>query len=347
MVLCFSCRQTNKTQQTIEPEVTNETEAAIDLSDYSEEFETISDKDLWLIVNHPDLKSELKNKLVDAYNASVVQNSIITDFDLQMRGFDLDEVVAAIKSIDVSKVHDSEVLTKLKAYKEEMLYLLTVDPNEVNQDVHNPWKAKDDLYTFLSKKYHVNTFGELDEDKYWDEYNNCLSVPEWKSLRERRGDKELIKDIKTKYEKAKDFDARCIYAIELAHAYEADIDSWPSESFCNPATTIMESLMRERKYSLYLNEIWQKWRVLYQTVHGASKDSHIPNRLYNDYRNKCCCTILSYIDGHPEDIKAINEFLVMACKENILREGEYSCGNQNAVEKYYLFPEEFNNNNDE
>ena len=109
----------------------------------------------------------------------------------------------------------------------------------------------------------------------------------------------------------------------------------------------MESLMKERKYSLYLNELWQKWRVLYQNSKGASKDSEIPNIIYNEFRNICACTVLAYIEKHPDDIKAINEFLVIACKENILREGEFSYGNQNAVEKYYLFHEIYDKDNDE
>lgn len=314
--------------------------------EHSIEFETISDKDLWLKIDSSSLKSEQLNRLVDAYNATVVMNSIMTDFDLQMRGYELDDVVNAIKSIDITKIKDSEVLAKLKAYKEEMLYLLSVDPDKVDQNIHSPWKAIGDLYAYLSKKYHVSTFGQLDEDEYWDKYNNCPSVPEWKQLREKRGDANLVKVLKTKYESTRNFDARCIYAIELAHAYESDLELWDDESR-NPAIPIMESLMKEKKYSLYLNELWQKWRVLYQNSKGASKDSEIPNRLYNDYRNRCACTILSYIEEHPQDIMAINEFLVMAYKENILREGEFDYGNQAAVEKYYLFPERYNKENDE
>ena len=145
----------------------------------------------------------------------------------------------------------------------------------------------------------------------------------------------MVKELENKYNTTKDFDARCIYAIELAHAYEA------SGEFQNPAIPIMETLMKERKYSLYLNELWQKWRVLYQSSKGASKDSEIPNRIYNDYRNICCCTILTYIESHPTDINAINEFVIMACKENILRVGVFEYGNQAVVEKYYLFPEKY------
>ena len=151
----------------------------------------------------------------------------------------------------------------------------------------------------------------------------------------------MVKELLQKYKSAKDFDACCIYAIELGHAYEADMDAWKGDEYQNPAIPIMETLMKEKKYSLYLNELWQKWRVLYQDSKGASKDSEIPNWLYNDYRNMCCSTVLAYIEKHPQDIKAINEFLVMACKNNILREGEFDYGNQNAIEKYYLFPEKY------
>ena len=346
-VVCCN-HNSQSTQNGINNRVSNDSDnLADDTCGHYMEFITISNEDLWLKVDPSLPKPQMIKRLIDAYNASVVQNSIMTDFDLQMRGYDLKEVVNAIESIDLRRVKDAEVMNKLKAYKKEMLYLLSVNPDSINQEIHNPWKAKDELYAYLSKKYNVHTFGTLNEDRYWKEYNNCQSVPEWEELRGKRGNKQMVKAIQTKYKNAKDFDARCIYAIELGHAYEADIDSWGTDDYQNPAVPIMESLMKERKYSLYLNELWQKWRVLYQNSKGASKDSEIPNIIYNEFRNICACTVLAYIEKHPDDIKAINEFLVIACKENILREGEFSYGNQNAVEKYYLFHEIYDKNNDE
>jgi hypothetical protein len=55
------------------------------------------------------------------------------------------------------------------------------------------------------------------------------------------------------------------------------MDAWKGDEYQNPAIPFMETLMKEKKYSLYLNELWQKWRVLYQDSKGASKDSEIPN----------------------------------------------------------------------
>lgn len=311
------------------------------------DLRTISDMDLWLRIDPASLHSSQSRRLVDAYNATVVMNSLITDLDLQMRmGFEDNSVIEAIQGMDLSIVKDAEVLSMLKAYKKEMLYLLSADPDGVDQDKHNPWKAKYDLYAYLSDKFNVCTFGRIDEKQYWKEYYHCAKVPEWEALRERRGDGNIIKNLKEKYSAAKDFDARCIYAIELAHAYEGDYDSWKNEDK-NPAVPIMESLMKDGRYSLYLNELWLKWRALYQDSKGASRDSEIPNWIYNDYRNTCCCTILKYIGSHPADIKAVNEFLVMAFKENILRIGEYEYGNQAAMEKIYLFPEKYRRQEDE
>ena len=311
------------------------------------DIRTISDMDLWLKIDPSSLHSYQSKRLADAYNASVVMNSLITDLDLQMRfGFEDDNVIEAIRGMDMSIVNDADVLSKLKAYKKEMLYLLSVNPNSVDHDKHNPWKVKYDLYSYLSDKFNVRTFGKVNEKQYWKEYYHCATVPEWEELIEKRGDGNLIKDLREKYNAAKDFDARCIYAIELAHAYEGNCDTWQNDGM-NPAIPIMESLMKDGRYSLYLNELWLKWRALYQDSKGASRDSEIPNWIYNDYRNTCCCTILKYIGSHPADIKAVNEFLVMAFKENILRIGEYEYGNQAAMEKIYLFPEKYRRQEDE
>lgn len=150
-IFSASCNHSGKNHQTMGSKDTTTDRLASDTSEYDIEFETLSDKDQWLRVSPSELKSDLLKRLVDSYNAAVVQNSIITDFDLQMRGYQLEEVVNAIKSIDVTKVKDLEVLNKLKAYKKEMLYLLSVNPDDVNQDKHNPWTAKDD-FIFISVK---------------------------------------------------------------------------------------------------------------------------------------------------------------------------------------------------
>lgn len=337
--VCGCGQNSNKQQNTSNSSnLTDLDSLGNDSSEYKLEFRTLSNEDQWLQVDPSIQKSDIVKRLVDAYNASVVQNSIITDFDLQMRGLNHD-VTKAIKSIDVTKVKDAEVLNKLKAFKKEILNLLSVSPDSVNPALLNPWKTKDDLHAYLSEKYNVSTFGEFDKELYSEECNQCASVPEWKELMEKRGNDKMIDELKKKYNNAKDFDARCIYAMELSHAYMADTGSWIEDNELNPAIPIMESLMKEKRYSLYLCELWRKWRALYQDAKGMSKDSEIPNWIYNHYRNICCSTILSYIADHPQDMNAINEFLVLACMENILQHGVFEYGNQYVVEMQYLYPE--------
>lgn len=341
-IICSSCNPITKTNLPKEDTCLIVADSISDSIVYVFEVNTISDIDLWITRNPTEVQSEQTIRLIDAYNSSVVVNSIMTDFDLQMRFEDeYENVVKAIEGFDIYQVQDFETLSELTAFKNEILYLLTEDSDSIDTDIHNPWKAEYELRTFLASKYHINTFGTLTEDMYSKVYDNCSSIPEWPELIKRRGEKNMVAELKHKYNNATDFDARCIYAIELAHAYEADINLWSDVDYCNPAVPIMESLMEEKKHSLYLYELWLKWRVLYQSSVGASKDSEIPNRIYNEFRRMCLCSILSHIENSKEDIMAVNEFLVMAYKDNILREGPYKYGNQSAIEEYNLFQEKF------
>ena len=269
-------------------------------------------------------------------------NSIITDFDLVMRFESENErVVKGIEDMDVAQVKDVETFARLESYKKEMLYLLSVNPGTINQEIHSPWIEKNKLNGYLAQKYNVSSFVHIDEDMYYEAYCNSSSVPEWSKLIERRGETNMVAELKEKYDEAKSFDARCIYAIELAHAYEADVDSWAEDDYRNPAIPLMEYLMKEQKYSIYLKELWMKWRTLYQDSEGASKDSEIPNHIYNEYRKICISSTLAYIKEHPDDILAINNYIVMAFEKNILREGVFRYGNQYMLDKYNLFREKY------
>lgn len=339
---CSSCIHNSKNdgKETHSMKVTEVDTLFCDTTNYTIELCPISGIDFWIDSSDMTVQSDLITRLIDAYNSSVVMNSIITDFDLVMRfESEYENVIAGIEDMDITHVKDPETFSKLEAYRKEMIYLLSADSDTINQEIHSPWIEKYNLYAYLEKEYHVSTFGHIDENMYHDTFNNCPSVPEWPELIQRRGQKNMITELKGKYDNAKDFDARCIYAIELAHAYEADTDSWSEDDYQNPVIPIMESLMNEQLYSIYLYEVWLKWRILYQDSHGASKDSEIPNHIYNEYRRICLRTNLAYLRQHPNDILAINNYLVMAFRENILREGVYSYGNQNAVDKYNLFSE--------
>ena len=338
-----STKTTNKGLVSNKEQDKDTTATKNDSAGFEIRLEWLSDENQWFGIKPEEAQNEQEKRLVDAYNSAVVWASILTDFDLQNRfEFENKNVVDAVKTIDVSIVKDKEVRQKLSEYKKEMIYLMTVNPDDVDWNVHNPWKAAEDLYRYISKKYYITTFGKIDRDKYWEEYDICSSVPNWDELKKKRGDAKLYETMESKCKTAKDIDARCVYAIELAHAY---LSKCATDDIDFP-TQIFEAIMKEKKYSLYLNELWQKWRVLYQETKGKSKDSEIPNSYYNKFRDICATTIFMHIRKHPKDIKAINEFLVIACTDNILREGEFEYGNQALLKEAQLFPEFFNSSDD-
>ena len=170
-----SCNQKKQpTQNENVDEVLNTADTiAEDDSDLSMGYCPISGMDMWLRMSPSDLQTEQLKRLADLYNAAAIMNSAITDYDLALREYAVDEVIDAIESIDVTKVKEPEVQSKLSDYKKEMLYLLSVDPDSIDQTEHNPWKAKKDLCIYLVEKYHVSTFGELNEELYDEEFNQC------------------------------------------------------------------------------------------------------------------------------------------------------------------------------
>jgi len=44
---------------------------------------------------------------------------------------------------------------------------------------------------------------------------------------------------------------------------------------------------------------------------------------------------------HPNDIMAINQFLILSAHDDIYRYGYFQYGNQNMTEKWNLFPERY------
>lgn len=311
------------------PALENNAPAALP-DDFDIHLGTISDVDLFI---HEKPSSEQMGKLLDLYNATVVMNSIMTDFDLYMRMEEFREDVAkAIGGMDLSCVNDSETASKLEEYKLKMLNLMSVDLSDAD-----PWEVRRPLYRYLAGKYRVEDFGEFDPEKWYDAMSECPSVPEWSELQARRGEKNMVEELRSKFDKATDFDARCIYAIELAHAWMAEERLYSSNG--TDIFSVMESLMKENRYSMYLYDLWLTYRVLYQDTKGASTYSEIPNEIYNWYRRSCVIGILSYIEKHPGDTFAVNTCFVLSATNNILRFGSYPYGNQYITEMYSLFGE--------
>ena len=79
------------------------------------------------------------------------------------------------------------------------------------------------------------------------------------------------------------------------------------------------------------------WHCLYQYCYGGiSRDSSIPNSLYNAMRKKCYRTCLKRIEQHPHDIFAMNCAASIGGRVYLNRFGEYLFGNEAVVEKHTM-----------
>lgn len=314
----------------------SKSETIPETEDHSIEIRIMCEQYLWLDTEGIDASDSLLCDLVDMCNAATAIRSIFTDFDLYMRMNDYEsETRDAIESFDLSVINDSVTRSHVEEYRQKMIGLYDVRPNDVDQEVVNPYLYRYEADEYIADRYSLTHYynGDIDvlAEKLQEEYWTCGAIPDWDTLQAKRGDLSIEQDLHARFLNSKSFDERCIYAIELAFANEArhDVD--------DPYLKYMYELLTSGQYSKYLHSIWYHWRCICQCNNGSSKDSYIPNWVYNRVRNQCLCTILKQIAQHPDDLMAVNQLMQLAFEKNIYRLGTFEYGNQNALEYYELF----------
>jgi len=201
---------------------------------------------------------------------------------------------------------------------------------------------RSDFLDYLNDNYKTKRLLSLSADEYWrridkKQYIKSSKFEEYKKLKEEDPN-QAVEKIFEIIKECDNFQEKTIYGIDLADFYMTgvlDTDTILGEEWASDHYQVM---MDANKYGLYLFEAWLKWRAVTQHMeYGSSKYSLIPNELYNTWRDKMAFVILKQISMHPEDQMAINQFLLFATHENIIRFGTYKYGNQNVLEFYELF----------
>lgn len=266
--------------------------------------------------------------LCDAFNAFTILNSVRNDMELYLR-FEKEDAIQPFKEFKVSNISD-ETISDLANNYISNTFKFRNDTTGIVIDEYNQFKSS------LIERFRVDKYGEMSEDIYWKEYDENRRVANFDSILELRIEnvykaRNLLEPL---INTETDFDKQCIYLKEYAKTF---YDGEYRDERFDRLFLQLENQMNEGKYSIYLMEIWRIWRFLFQD--GQSKDSPIYNKVYNKMRLVCCHNILNYIEEHPDDMMAINQFLVMASLDNINRYGEYPYGNQIVMEDISLFPE--------
>ena len=211
-------------------------------------------------------------------------------------------------------------------------------------------KNKETYYTYLNTRYSTSKFIHLSEDEYWNniEKKNHITKKEYIYYDSIKFENILyaVKYLDSVSVSLKSFQEYSIYQIEIAnqHILQDEEFGYNNEgSFIGEEIAIEKylNILDKKEYSLYLFDAWRRWRCISQRQNGFSKFSSIDNDFYNEKRKEVTFFILDYIIENPTDEMAINQFLLFATHENILRFGEYDYGNQNTVEYYKLFAEKF------
>ena len=303
-------------------------------------LQTMCDLDDWLHGTQQQKANPLTRKLLDAYNSSVVWHDIEHDLQLYFRFGDQltdenDELAPfttyeAIEQLDCSIISDTEISSQARKLKQYAIIL----QKDTTQTQYFDYR---DTYIGNSvEKFHVSNFGDISEDEYWEMVNPVNWVEDYDSISDKRmsGDSIYQAFLVKQLHEEKDINRRCVYAIEYAHS------STDGPHF-QDAKPYLIQIMTDNKYSPLLKDVWRTWRAIQSAEMGMSKDSSIPNFEYNRLRNRCAQTILNHIENHPDDILAIDIFLVLGFCDNINRYGGFAFGNQSVMDQMEVFPEYF------
>lgn len=163
---------------------------------------------------------------------------------------------------------------------------------------------------------------EMDQvaETFWKVYDKSQYIEDYAIIQQRRAAKDANHDdligytpaLQLRYIQEEDFDARCIYAIELGCYDLYDVIDYLGE------------LIEDGRYSKYLFEVWVSWRLRAQSeVFGISTWSEIPDNLYDNARLMVAKAYLKHIAKDPSDNLAKLLLLNLTYTENLHRRGGY------------------------
>ncbi len=186
------------------------------------------------------------------------------------------------------------------------------------------------------------TLEEMDavEKDFWVLYDKSKYVADYEEIQKKRLADEVDYDelerlsppLQKKYLATEDFDAKCIYGLELAcYNFQGNID-------------YLGELIEDGRYSKYLFEVWVSWRLRAQSqVFGISTWYEIPDNLYDNARLLVAKTIAKHIVENPSDTLAKLLLMNLIYTENLHRFGGYygneALGAELMLRTRYFLPE--------
>lgn len=286
--------------------------------------------------------------LIDIYNYLEIYRRIETDLDYYKwtteGAADFSEALGRVKAdiIEGKEIRErfqeyvAEYIKTMKRGDEE---LVEVDEEEGDKyvAVSGPAfgdleAAKESLRVAFTERYghYMSEIGEGDVPDRESVTPARWFPPVYKEFTNAADDptEEKIKELEESIAKEKDFDTRAAMVFAMLGTY----------SFDSIHIREAEKIMEEGRYSVLLDLVWRAYRTAYNLRYsGLSRDSYSPNLRYNHYRRLVAYTMLKYIDEHPQDKFALLKYLHHCDRNDILRCGSYSVGNDTGSERMSIF----------
>lgn len=178
-------------------------------------------------------------------------------------------------------------------------------------------------------------------EDFWTLYDKSQYVANYEDIQKKRLPEDVDYDelqrlsltLQKKYLAEEDFDAKCIYALEMG-CYDFPY-----------AIDYLGELIEDGRYSKYLFEVWISWRLRSQSrVFGISTWSEIPDNLYDNARLLVAQTYAKHIAENPSDTLAKFLLMNLIYTENLHRPGGYygneALGAELMLRTRYFLPEE-------
>ena len=237
------------------------------------------------------------------YNSCLLAFNVWSNHELWLRGcnsFQLakkKDIVAGIKAIDEDCIRDKELRQAARTYKDSIVMMMKRSPEEWGEEEHSM-----DLLIAFGNKIEAKSYKYFtDEERFVDSLNAMTkeltdATKPTLALYKKAGADKRVEMMLRKLDDCSTFDEQCSLFLNWADSPEAELeDEW--------IVAVAGRLINSGKYNPCLNNIWIIWRCLYQYCYGGiSRDSSIPNSIYNDMRKKCYLTCLRRIEKHPHDI---------------------------------------------
>lgn len=273
----------------------------------------------------------------DFYNSCALAFNLMSNMELVERDLVFaGKVEESVKKIGVDFLHDEELKERAQVYEDSLIIVMQKPDEECGED--DNYMAP--LTRFMSDiENHAYRF-YAHEDTVMDMLDSVSTVMKEMTEKQFATYKNAKEDIRVRIMlkqlcECKNFDEQCSLWLNWADCQESlTEDEW--------VLMVAERLMQSGKYNPLLGEIWIDWRCLLQSGYfGASRDSEIPNQIYNKMRKTCYLTCLKRIEIWPNDMMAMNCAAVLAGRVNILREGRFMFGNDAIVELYENMPNRY------